>query len=567
MFLEKLSPKPHEHSLDIFLFDGGVRTGKTAAAVARTIQFLLENPGASAVVGAENWPLLSRTAYDEWRRRFTIHEDWDHPLVLKRPTQQTKRLRLKNGSSVWFLHFSDFKILRGVEADIIHIEEASLLPSEESFNELIRRLSGKKGPIKQLILTTNPEEAHGWIYNKFSLRQYEADYEGEKVTIGELCNCNFCQECHNKKLGDFEWVNGRCPTCKIGRETKCPGRQEYFRVVRAASWENPNIPADFSANMAGSMSREYYELYGEGKVIELRKGKVYKGFSRKANVFNEDKQVEIDFSRDLNWSFDFNISYQCSVLSQDEGDIVVIKDEIVLPEAGPEQVALAFLHRYKDFDKHIYLYGDPAALNRKVGINDVSQYQTIYNILTNPKKFANLDIPPKKVTIMMKKVIGQTKIPVIGKVDATNALLNPLITAPRLMINARCLYLIHSLENLRWKETLGHTAIDTACDKAAAKSPDKKTMHLLSHITDALAYLIYKRFPVYEEGKPLPYMQVPGDTIIEAREEGIAEYSPIVPLEDIKIPTPKNESFLDFLEQYGYLGRDKEDESIGGFWW
>lgn len=565
MFIEKLEERPHLHPLDIFLFDGANRAGKTATAVARTIQYLLEYPGSTALVGAANLPILERSAKEEWRKRFSIQGDWDHPLVLRKPTAQTKCLRLKNGSKAWFIHFSDYQILRGVEADIIHIEEASLLPSEDSMNELVRRLSGSKGPIKQLILTTNPEESKGWIYEKFSLKQNEPGYDGPTLPIGDTCSCNVCSPCLNIRKEKVEFVDGRCPKCNAAKENNCPGDQEFFRVLRVASWDNSHLPSDYVDNMRSSMSEEYFQLYGEGKLVELRKGKIYKSFS-KHNIHPVD--IELDYGKPLIWSFDFNVSYQCSVVCQERqtklGTIVDVIDEIVVPEAGPEQVAREFLSRYGDYNGPIIIYGDPSALNNKTGSNDPSQFQVVYEILTNPKKAGMDDISPKKVEVTVKKIKGQTKIYVVSRVESTNSMLKNASGEIRLYLNPKCRYTILSLEDMRWMENQNNTSqMDTRCDKLAAKSPNKRVLHLLSHPTDALGYYIYKKFPIVPKNEMPTFVQVPGDRILEYDNHNIKEYNPYYPDPP---PEAKREP-QSLMELLNYLNEDTTQEGDLPWFW
>lgn len=565
LFIEQVNPKPHEHTLDIFLFEGGARGGKTIGAVARCIQYLLKYPGSVVLVGAESLPILERSAKEEWRRRFSIVGDWDHPMVYRKPTAQTKCLRLTNGSKAWFIHFSDYEILRGVEADIIHIEEASLLPSEDSMNELVRRLSGKAGPVKQLILTTNPEETKGWLYEKFALKQFELGYDGPTLSMGDKCSCHLCPPCLNIRKEKIQYVEGKCPSCNGIKENNCPGDQQFFRASLIASWNNQHLPADYVANMRNSMSEEYFQLYGEGKLIELRKGKIYKSFS-KYNL--HPTNIELDYNKPLIWSFDFNVSYECSVICQERetniGTIVDIIDELVLPESGPELVAKEFLHRYGNYNGPIIIYGDPSALNKRTSANDVSLFQIIYDIITDPAKAGMPEVTPKKAEVTVKKIKGHTKISVVSRVESTNYMLKSPKGDVRLYINPKCTYLRLSLEDMRWMETQNDTSVmDTRCDKLAAKSPNKRALHLLSHPTDALGYYIYKRFPITEKEKNPSYVQIPGDKVVEFGGNLTREYS-IYSAPEPPPEKPKPKTFIEMIRLYE---NEIEEEGDLSFYW
>ncbi len=534
-------------------------SGKSVAAVARVMQFLLENPGTTAVVGAENMPLLKRTAWEYWRQRLTIFQDWDHPLVAKKPSQHESRLRLTNGSQVWFIHFSDYRVLRGIEADIIHIEEASLLPDENSMNELIRRLSGK-AKLRQLILTTNPEEDHGWIYTKFNLKQFEIDYEGEPLPIGDKCNCHYCQECLDQQEIKIPWVNKRCPECGSKKDNDCPGNQQFFRVLRIASFENyEHLPSEFTQSAKSGMSEEYFRHYIKGQVGELRTGRVYKSYSKSKNISTETLPFNPDLP--LYWSLDFNISYQCSVVCQeyydDDGPILIVVDELVLPQAGPEDVAREFLNRFGQYKVPILMYGDPTAHNNKISPNDISQFKLIAQILDDPRKYG-IDLDPKECSIMTPKERSN----VVGKVDSTNAMLLNSDGLPRVLINPHCEWIQAGLGKVKWKEdTPGRSVIDDQCDKNAAKAADKSTVRPLTHICDALAYLIYKRHPATPDLNQNPFLQAPGGSIIEKTNLGTVEYS-LLPEEEEE--NKNTGSFWDIIENEGGW-EHPEDEDFGFF--
>src|SRR6185436_14265999 len=127
----------------------------------------------------------------------------------------------------------DPKVLRGMDADIIHFEEACLLPDEASYRELVLRLSGRKGKLRQLIMTTNPEGGGGWITETFKLAQLRDDFRRDKEELSKPCCCHLCSRCLVTIPEEYvpEYEDGICPKCQHVKDNECPGNQEFVRVI------------------------------------------------------------------------------------------------------------------------------------------------------------------------------------------------------------------------------------------------------------------------------------------------------------------------------------------------
>lgn len=542
--------RPHFHPTDIVLYIGGGGSGKTLCATSRVIKYLMKNDGATAVIGAKNFPLLERSAIREWTARFSKVGPWDHlnlkdRLIFKKPSKHNKEVPFWNRSMAFFQHFDDPKLIRGITASIIHYEEASLLENKEAFNELILRIRSPIGEVRQLILTTNPDELDGWISDTFKLYQDDPDYEGDIEPICDPCSCHLCQRCLNfkglkseyvggekkycKRDGKdflYYWEGGECLVCKKEREdapeniktqipykkeNNCPGNQVYMRVIEVRTDENPHNPIEFAQTSIGALDKVTVAKLVHGKTIMHKEGLVYKSF-HKDNVIQYNEPI--DYQKDVIWSLDFNNDPQCSVICQeyetDEGYIVKCLDEIIKWAHLPEQVAEHFCEKYskfKDTQAKILIYGDPSALWGNSNNIKKTYYQIIADVL-NEKGF-NFEVMMKKPP---KGSNTKIKIGVAERIDCANFLLGNNNEdgkiERRIFINKKCEHTIRSLKELKWNDD-GKT-INKRCDKNAWKSVNKDKIHLMTHPSDALTYYLYKRFSLIKEKSGIIVCQVPG---------------------------------------------------------
>lgn len=544
--------RPHYHNVDTVLFIGGARSGKTLSSCIRVIKYLLDNPGSTAILGATNRPLLFRSVVKVWQEVFSDVTPWDHlklpnRLITRKPTMTEPRIDFTNGSVAYFLHFSDPEILKGIDADICEFEEADLIRDEGAFEELLARLSGKKGPLRQLILTTNPVRAsRGWIRDKFKLWQMKPDYKGPLEPIVDPCSCHLCQQCLNAKYGEWEFIDSSgnisttrgstCPNpgCKkiqlIGKpeakDNDCPGNQVFYRVIQTSSVDNIHIPSDYAQSASRGMSEATAAAMVRGEINENIDGLVYSAFTDN-NILKVKQKV--DLNKDLIWSLDFNYDPQCSVVCQEteteDGFNITVIDEIVKWNALPEHVAKEFCmryHKFKGTDREVYLYSDPAGLYG--GGKDLKPtfYQTIVDILRKPSdEFGEYDPHGQsfKVKIMMRidpkpytdKTREKVKINVAERIDATNAMLRNDLGEIRLFVNQSCRYLISSFEGVSW--AADGQSIDKKIDEYAKKK-SKDIVRAMTHPGDSIGYYIAKRFPLIRNKAGIQVFQVPGESSI-----------------------------------------------------
>jgi len=514
------------------------------ACIAEIIELTTAYPKCAAVVGGVDMPLLKRNVMDLFGERLSytdedgITEPWGHPMVLKAPPDKTPIAPLVNGSTIRFLNIGEALKVRGFTADIFMIEEVNLLDAS-SLKEMYGRSRGRALPIRQFILNMNPTGARDWVYDLFGLKQYEKDYVGPPIQAGEVCTCQFCNSCEDNDLGQwaweggekkigpngkfYEWTGATCsnPNCanialttvydkdgnvkKLGtrarKDTTCPGNQSYYRVIRSASFDNPHNPSDFVQLQRGAMSEEEFATFVKGEIVDLNTGLIYKEFSS-ANI----SDVEFDPHLDIMWTMDFNKDPMCSQICQETSTGLNVVDEFTLWNATEREVAEAFCERYKDYKGVVHLYGDPNGIttNSRADSNKTS-FKFIYDYL-KMKKF--------NVQIAMKKIKGQTLIPIVTRVNNLKAIIKNVEGVRRLFVNPKCKNLIESLRNTRWREK-GTPHEDENCDAYAKINPKRYTSAvLMTHPQAALGYLVSKRFPMIKETSGIRLLDTDTKTVV-----------------------------------------------------
>lgn len=591
IFLQEMPDevKPHLHNKDIILYIGGSQGSKTTTGIALALTRALQYPGILIIYGAAVYKDLQDIVIPRIEKLFSVESSWDHPYVHRKPNEHSKTLFFTNGSSIQFLPFEDTLRLRGRTADLIIMEEATQLQDAKAFEEAGRRLSSNKIPILQLVLLTNNPEQFNWLYDKFALKQFMPAYVasgGPKIPIGTPCSCHLCQKClfptEQEKLGGKTpqkiAFNKKhvCPNCKSKQESYqigdkvyfCPGNQEFWRVIKVSSQDNPHLASTYIQDNMGAMDEETAASYITGEFRELRKGKVYWAFTNE-NVLPANESI--DWNRDLIWSFDFNTSIQCSNVWQEYGsegeEIVYCVDEVILPgnrPNGPEYIVEEFLHKIMgqcpDFEtleafkkeRQLLIYGDPNGWSHNKGTSDASYYEVIYSML-RAKGF--------KVKMMIRKIKGGTVIPIKSKVNSANLMYRTKTGEMRVFINPRCNYLITALDGVRFKPD-GKT-IDDTVDKRFAAGTDFSLVWPLTHPTDAAAYYLARRFPVVLDNLINPFAIDPADNeMIQMGARLTREAKPEKP----KSLKPSGITLMKILEDYGIHEEEDDESNIFNFY-
>lgn len=270
---------------------------------------------------------------------------------------------------------------------------------------------------------------------------------------------------------------------------------------------------DYVPNLLRSMSEEEADVLVRGLWGNVTKGRVYKTFDRRFHCtpMANMPPITLDQRLPIQWSLDFNVGYQSSVIGQthdvalvrDEMEIakarargetvealramvkpvipgsqasqLYIVDEIVLEDAGIQDVVDEFILRYgphlraltKSGKMALHLYGDPSGGARSQQLSSRSSARSNYGIICEALRTERISF---QIRVMRKPTA------VMNRVNATNARFVAADESQGCRINLeRCPVLCDDLEYTKY--LVGKNDID--------KRNEKRT-----HSSDALGYLM-----------------------------------------------------------------------------
>lgn len=138
-------------------FVGGVGSGKTAVGAAETIRFLIEHPGATAIIAAPTYKVLSSSTERTFREML-------HPFAIHRQNKTEGIIELTNGSTVFFRSTDRPDLIRGIDAALVWMDEGAF-SGRDAWNVLVGRLRQVGFPHRSWVTTT--PKGKNWLFDLF----------------------------------------------------------------------------------------------------------------------------------------------------------------------------------------------------------------------------------------------------------------------------------------------------------------------------------------------------------------------------------------------------------------
>jgi hypothetical protein len=260
-----------------------------------------------------------------------------------------------------------------------------------------------------------------------------------------------------------------------------PDRIAGYEAVLARPRENKHLPDDFYEDLKASYDERFYQQEAEGLYLNVFSGQAYYTFDRAESV----KPIAFDPRFPLCWALDFNVDPMASVIAQvidttthremingKRSQVIVVLDELVLPDSRTPEAVKAFMQRIKPFQQQglqaIQVYGDASGTARRS-----SALRTDWQIVR--EELRDLGVPIYFRVPAKNPEVRERVTEVCGALRSTHG-------ERRLFVDPKCKELIMDFEMVPWKrDSSGNSLSDL----------DKSDKHR-THVSDALGYLVHR---------------------------------------------------------------------------
>jgi len=247
-----------------------------------------------------------------------------------------------------------------------------------------------------------------------------------------------------------------------------------WKTFQFTTAEGGNVPLGELESAAQELDERTYRQEFEARFETLGVGRAYYAFDREHNVKN------IAFSPQLavSWSLDFNMNPLCSVLTQALQGVVVVLEELILPDSNTLAACEEFLSRTDKWCRgsrlRFQVYGDSTGEQRRT-----SASRTDWQIV---KEFFGRYRDRFDVVFHVPSANPLVK----DRVNCVNAKLRNHAGKHRLLVNPSCKQLIKDFEQVSWKtDPHGNPLVEL-----------NKSDPMRTHVSDAVGYMIAREFPM-----------------------------------------------------------------------
>jgi len=431
---------------------------------------------------------------------------WNHQWEFIKDTK-TRNLALVcgfgAGKTFAFLKKTLYHLINSPTEESIQKAEKGIIPYPVSAGWVIYpTLKDAKTIFKPAFCEILDEKGINWKFNS-ELGRITTDYgtidlktmeEPDKLVSANLSYCGideFDIVNTDKALLVYQKLLGRLRAredCQLYITTTPEGFKATYQIfveqaergskklIKGKTQDNKALPSSFIESLKDLYDEKQLLAYMSGEFVNMKYQSAYRFFDREKHLAKS--RVDLNISLKVNLCFDFNVEPYCVAICQDtsvfnqekqqniikhEKSIKVI-DEIILKgvKSNSFDVVAEIIGRIPK-EANIELYGDASGNSHKT-----SAISTDWEIIEQ-------GLEPYFRSV--ESAVERSNPPIEHRVNTVNYHLRK----NHIEINPHCEFLINDLEQVSYKE---NGKFDTS-------------NRMLTHISDAFGYYIYKLFSIY----------------------------------------------------------------------
>lgn len=295
---------PSETGAFLFVFHGGIGSGKTRSGAEKFGDIMWRNRGATHIIAAPTYRMLQDATKPMF---FDVIQEKGLSYAYEKTDN---KVTLFGDTPVLFRSMDDEQHLRGPNVAGVWIDEGGQMKTGDAFRVLEGRCRNAEAKERCILVTTTPDGLN-WLYD----------------TIEDLRAKNLC------------------------------------RSYGAKTQDNRYLPKDFITLVEASYDSRYAKQELAGEFLNIFTGQAYWAFSRTDHAIKAD-QVPYYEGLPLLLCCDFNVAPLCWNVCQEVQGVLYVIDELHVMAAATELAATEFKTRWGKHKGGVEVYGDASGWYR-----------------------------------------------------------------------------------------------------------------------------------------------------------------------------------------------------------
>ena len=322
---------PSETGAFLFVFHGGIRSGKTRSGAEKFGDIMWRNRGCMHIIAAPTYRMLQDVTKPMF---FDVIQEKGLSYFYEK---SDNKVTLFGDTPALFRSMDNEQHLRGTNVGGVWIDEGGQMTDPSAFHVLEGRCSSAEAKERCMIVTTTPDGLT-WLYDS---------------------------------IEDFR-------------------KKNLVRTYSAKTQDNRYLPKDFIEILEAAYDERYAKQELGGEFLNIFTGQAYWAFSRADHVLKKE-QVPYAKGLPLLLCCDFNVAPMCWNVMQEVQGVLYCIDELHVMAASTELAAKEFKARWGEHKGGLDIHGDASGWYKSTAAT-ATDYAILEQILEQPPAIPGITI-------------------------------------------------------------------------------------------------------------------------------------------------------------------------------